>query len=156
MKRNMMAPIGLCLTLALLAPIAAYADDTADPCQETSCTVNCGDANTPCIVQLGLNKYAHTARAMISGSEAPLVCVQSGTKVKWVPANATSYYAVTFNSKHTPFSQSLFLGDGKHPFFDTATNHGGSDSCYVYSFVVCSKKGECQHADPKVVIRGGP
>ena len=155
--RKVKGPLWLWLTLALsVAPVAAYADDTPDPCPETSCEVNCGDGPTPCIVQLGLNKYAHKAKTMIHGVETPQLCVQSGTKVKWIPANATSYYAVTFNPKHTPFSQSLFLGDSKHPFFDTATNHGGNDRCYVYSFVVCDRHGECQHSDPRVIIRGSP
>jgi hypothetical protein len=149
----------LWLTTALvLAPAALWADDTPDPCPEAACEVNCGDANgsTTCVVQLGLNKFGHKARATIKGEDVPLLCVQSGTRVKWVPANATSFYAVTFNPKHTPFSQSLFLGDAKHPFFDTATNHGGTDRCYVYSFVVCNKHGVCQHLDPKVIIRGSP
>ena len=162
MMRKVRSLFRLWLALALsLAPVAAYADDTPDPCQETACEVNCG-VNTPCIVQLGLDTFAHTARAMNRGSqlsrgaETPLLCVQSGTSVKWVPANATSYYAVTFNSKHTPFSQSLFLGNAKHPFFGTVSNHGSTNRCYVYSFVVCNKSGVCQHADPKVIIKDPP
>jgi len=157
MKRNAMDPVWLCLTLAtLLAPIAASADNTPDPCSDTSCPVICGGGGSPCIVQLKLDKSSATAQVLVNGSPAPLFCTDSQTKVKWVTANARSSYAVSFNPKHTPFAESLFLGDAKHSYSGAATNHGGSDRCYVYSFVVCTKEGDCQHADPKVVIRGAP
>jgi len=50
----------------------------------------------------------------------------------------------------------LFVGDAKHPYSSDASNHGSADRCYVYSFVVCSKNGECQHGDPKVIIKDPP
>ena len=157
MKRNAMGPVWLWLTLAMVfAPIAASADNTPDPCSDTSCPVTCGGGGSTCFVVLKHDKANATAQVLVNGSPAPLFCVDSGTKVKWVTANARSSYAVSFNPKHTPFGESLFLGDDKHPYSATATNHGGNDRCYVYSFVVCNKDGDCQHADPKVVIKGSP
>jgi hypothetical protein len=108
------------------------------------------------VVQLKYDKAAGMAQVLVNGSPAPLFCTDSETKVKWVTANARSSYAVSFNPNHTPFPESLFLGDAKHPYTGTATNHGGNDRCYVYSFVVCDKDGACQHADPRVVIKGSP
>ena len=157
MKRNAMGPIWLWLTLAtLFAPIAASADNTPDPCSDTACTVTCGGGGATCVVQLKYDKSSATAQVWVNGSPAPLFCTDSGTKVKWVAADARSSYAVSFNPKHTPFAENLFLGDGKHPYSGNATNHGGNDRCYVYSFVICNKDGVCQHADPKVVIKGSP
>lgn len=157
MKRRAMGPIRLCLALAtLFVPLAASADNTPDPCSDNSCPVTCGGGGSTCIVQLKLDKAAGVAQVLVNGSPAPLFCTDSGTQVKWVTANARSSYAVAFNPKHTPFGESLFLGDAKHPYTGTATNHGGNDRCYVYSFVVCNKEGQCQHADPKVVIHGPP
>lgn len=154
---NTTVPVRLWLAFAIcLAATPAYADNTPDPCSDISCPVSCGGGGSTCYVQLKYDKSAAVASVLINGSPAPLFCVDSGTQVKWVTANARSFYAVSFNPKHTPFSQSLFVGEDKHPFSDTATNHGGSDRCYVYSFVVCNKNGECQHADPRVVIKGSP
>jgi len=145
-----------CMVAISAFAIVANADDTPDPCSDTSCPVICGSGTAPCVVVLKRSKSSHTPVVSIKGTPAPLFCVASGTKVKWiVPATAKSIYALSFNPKHTPFSQSLFLGNGLHPFSDTASNHGGTDRCYVYSFVICDG-GKCQHADPRVVINGGP
>lgn len=145
-----------CIFAVSLSAVAARGDNTPDPCSDTSCPVICGSATAPCVVLFKKSKSSHTPVVSIKGTPAPQFCVADGTKVKWiVPGTAKSIYAVTFNPKHTPFSQSLFVGDGLHPFSDTATNHGGTDRCYVYSFVICSG-GKCQHADPRVVVGGGP
>ena len=154
-----MAGVILCgcipLVLCVFAMVAR-ADDTTDPCSDTSCPVTCGGNGAVCVVHLKADTHGHTAKVMVKGTDAPLFCVASGTKVKWVAANARSFYAVSFKAKHTPFSQNLFLGDSYHPFSEPATNHGGTDRCYVYSFAICNGHGQCQHADPRVVVNGSP
>lgn len=144
-----------CMIAVSAFAIGANADSTPDPCSETSCPVVCGSATAACVVTLKRSKSSSTPRVLIKGEPAPQFCVAEGTKVKWVVPNTLSIYAVAFNPKHTPFSQDLFVGDALHPFSDKATNHGGTDRCYVYSFVICSG-GKCQHADPRVVVGGGP
>ena len=144
-----------CIVAVSLFAIAANADNTPDPCSDTSCPVVCGSATAACIVQLKVSTSSNTPRVLVKHEATPQLCVTSGTKVKWTVPNAGSIFAVTFNPKHTPFSESLFVGDGQHPFTGTASNHGGTDRCYVYSFVICSD-GKCQHADPRVVIKGEP
>lgn len=147
-----------CVCLLSAFAISMKADDTPDPCTDTaeSCSLVCGSATATCVVTLRTSSSS-ARRVSIKGKSAPLFCADSGTRIKWiVPPSSQSIYALTFNAKHTPFSQSLIVGDGLHPFAEKATNHGGTDRCYVYSFVVCNSRGECQHADPRVVIRGSP
>ena len=144
----------ICLFAAAVFAIAAGADSTSDPCPDTSCPVTCQTGPTPCVVTLKASKSSTTPEVLVNGSSAPLFCAAAGTELKWVPATSTSIYALAFNPKHTPFSHNVFVGDGHHPFSEKVSNHGGTDRCYVYTFVVCSKAGKCQHADPRVVITG--
>jgi len=156
MYRKGRVPIWLCLIVAMsLFPLAANADDTKDPCKEkkTSCTVTCGGGGSSCSVQIRLDSSPSSASVLVNGSPAPLFCVANGTLVTWVPADATTFYAVEFNQKHTPFSQSLFLGTSLHPFSENVS-YNPSKECYVYSVAVCDQAGHCGHADPKVVVTG--
>jgi hypothetical protein len=145
-----------CLLLSLVVLLCSsglWADSSTDPCNSapSACSATC--SSSPCQVSVARNGNSLTLS--YNGTDASTLCASNYSTVKWATSTSTaSVVGLFFNPTHYPGSTSIVVGSSVIPASTAVAASNASQSCFVYSIVVCDSTGTCATVDPRVVITG--
>lgn len=145
-----------CLLLSLVVVMCSsglWADNSTDPCNSapSACSATC--SSSPC--QVSVTRNGSSLSLTYNGTDASTLCASNYSTVKWATSTSTaSVVGLFFNPTHYPGSSNIVVGSSAIPASTAVAASNPSQSCYVYSIVVCDASGSCATIDPRVVITG--